>query len=477
MTVARLGDLKSLIESAMSEWQIPALAIAVIVEDEPVLIEAYGMRDLEAGLVASIDTQFLLCSVTKTFTATGLGMLVDDGRLDWNRPVRDYLPEFSLSDQVAGERSTVLDLLCHRTGLPAHDWIWMSGDRSRQDMFAALRFLKPSCDFRAAFQYQNLGYVAAGMVAERITGQSWEDFTRHRIMRPLGITGFGFSIEDLQRSVDFAWPYIKVGERRERTKLWPIKATPAGGITMSLSGMTNFLRFHLGQGCFDGAQLLSPTTIRSLQTPLIHTGWSDFDEVGSQHYGLGFECHHYRGERVVRHDGGWIGWGTFMSMLPDRRIGTVILTNFTWSLLPEVLSYTVFDRLCGNDPISWLDRLRKQMRELQAKEAEEQRIHADARKSSTRPTHALADFVGEYEHPGYGRMTIELDGDDLHCRFYRLTAKLTHRHYDTFELPANPHTPLVEPLPLTFVYDRQGNINRLCTPMEPLVADIEFVRV
>src|SRR5262249_17499575 len=173
-------------------------------------------------------------------------------------------------------------------------------------------FLRPNCDFRLAFQYQNLGYVVAGMVAERITGQSWEDFTRDRIMRPLGIADFGFSIEALASYDDFASPYIMASEQRQRVPRWPIKATPAGGITMSLAGMTNYLRFHLNQGRFNGTQLLSPTTVRSLHTPLVHTGWSDFDEVGSQHYGLGFECQHYRGERLVRHDGGWVGWGTLL---------------------------------------------------------------------------------------------------------------------------------------------------------------------
>jgi CubicO group peptidase (beta-lactamase class C family) len=170
-------NLDALVREAMDEWQVPGLALAVTRDGEGDWVKAYGLRDVEAGLPVTEDTQFILCSVTKSFTALGLAMLVDEGRLDWEKPVRDYLPEFRLHDAVATERVTVIDLLCHHTGLPRHDWIWMPADISRAEMLAALRYLEPSKDIRAAYQYCNLGYVAAGMVAERISGQTWEDFT------------------------------------------------------------------------------------------------------------------------------------------------------------------------------------------------------------------------------------------------------------------------------------------------------------
>jgi CubicO group peptidase (beta-lactamase class C family) len=130
------------------------------------------------ALPVTEDTQFILCSVAKSFTALGMAMLVDAGRLDWAKPVRDYLPEFRLDDAVAMECVTTIDLLCHHTGLPRHDWLWMPGDISRAEMLEALRYLELSKDIRAAYQYCNLGYVAAAMVTERISGQTWEDFTR-----------------------------------------------------------------------------------------------------------------------------------------------------------------------------------------------------------------------------------------------------------------------------------------------------------
>jgi len=133
MTGGALDDLDLLIGEAMEEWQIPGLALAVVADGEPACLKVYGQRDVEAGLPVTVDTQFLLCSITKSFTAMGLGMLVDERRLDWTKPVREYIPEFRLQDPIATDRVTVQDLLCHHSGLPRHDWVWMPGDQSREE--------------------------------------------------------------------------------------------------------------------------------------------------------------------------------------------------------------------------------------------------------------------------------------------------------------------------------------------------------
>ena len=144
MTNTLPENLDALVREAMDEWQVPGLALAVARDGEGDWVKAYGLRDVEAGLPVTEDTQFILCSVTKSFTALGLAMLVDEGRLDWAKPVRDYLPEFRLHDAFATEHVTTIDLLCHNTGLPRHDWIWMPADISRSEMLEALRYLEPS---------------------------------------------------------------------------------------------------------------------------------------------------------------------------------------------------------------------------------------------------------------------------------------------------------------------------------------------
>jgi CubicO group peptidase (beta-lactamase class C family) len=470
-------DLDSLIHDAMAEWQIPGLAIAVVHRDAPVMVKAFGQRDVAAGLPVDTDTQFILCSVTKSFTATGLAMLAEERRLDWRKPVREYLPEFRLHDPIATDRITVMDLLCHHSGLPRHDWVWMPGDLSRQQLLAALRYLEPSRDIRQAFQYQNLGYLAAGMVAERITGQSWEDFTRARILAPLGMRHIGFSTEDLERAPDSARPYIMVDDECRRSALWPIRDTPAGGINAAISDMVNYLRFHLAGGSFDGVQLLAPAAIRMMQTPRAYVARSEFAEIGDQHYGLGLGCHHYRGERAVGHGGGWVGWSTRMDMLPDRNLGVVVLTNRAPSPVPQMLCHAVFDRLCDKEPIPWFERFRARRRQFLAQQQEDRETRDAIRKVAARPSHALADYAGDYEHPGYGRIAVELAGEALHWRFRGISGPLVHRHYDVFEVPENPGTLSPDLLTISFGYDREGNIDRLTAPFEPLVSDIVFRRL
>jgi CubicO group peptidase (beta-lactamase class C family) len=291
---AFVPDLEALIAEAMDEWKIPGLAIAVVQNGQVALVKAYGLRDVEAGLPVTTDTQFAICSITKSFTSTGLALLVDERRLDWKKPVRDYIPEFRLHDAVATDRITVRDLLCHHSGLPRHDWIHMPADLSSAQMLAAMRYLEPSDDIRSIFQYQNLGYLVAGMVAERISGQSWTEFTRVRLTDKLHMT-VTFTAQDLAAAADAAAPYAMDGDARLRAKLWPISTTASGGINTSIADFANWLRLHLDKGEFEGQRLLSPGLIRELQTPRVHVMASEFAEIGDTHYGLGFSSHSYRG--------------------------------------------------------------------------------------------------------------------------------------------------------------------------------------
>jgi len=471
-----IPDLELLIADAMDEWRIPGLALAIVQNGATALVTGYGLRDVEAGSKVTTDTQFMICSITKSFTSTGLALLVDERRLDWNKPVRDYIPEFRLHDAVATDRITVRDLLCHQSGLPGHDWVHMPGDLSPAQMLAAMRYLEPSDDFRSTFQYQNLGYLVAGMVAERVSGQTWCEFTRARLTDKLQMN-VTFAAEDLLAAADAAVPYAMDGDTRLRAKLWPIRTTPAGGINTSIVSFANWLRLHLDKGEFEGQRLLSPAAIGHLQTPRVHISASEFAEYGDAHYGLGFGVHNYRGERVVSHGGGWIGWGTLMTMMPDRGVGVGVFTNCDGSAVPEIIANYVFDRACGKEPIPWLDRRREQRRKVVAQLDVDRQTRKATRRLNTRPSHDLADYAGPYGHPGYGRMTITHVEGKLHWAYRGMAEPLAHRHYDTFELPEAPGRLFPDRLAISFSADREGNIASLAAPFEPLVKDIVFTRI
>jgi CubicO group peptidase (beta-lactamase class C family) len=370
----------------------------------------------------------------------------------------------------------VRDLLCHHSGLPRHDWIWLPGDLSPAQMLTAMRYLEPSDDIRSTHQYSNLGYLVASMVAERVSGQSWSEFTRARLTDKLHMN-VTFTVEDLAAAADAAVPYAMDGDTRLRAKRWPIRATAAGGINTSIASFVSWLRLHLDNGEFEGQRLLSPALIQQLQAPRVHVGGPEFAEFGDMHYGLGFGTHIYRGERVVSHGGGFIGWGTLMALLPDRGVGVAVFTNRDPSAVPQMLADHVFDRVCGKEPIPWLDRYRERYRKFLAQIDVDRRARKATRRPNTRPSHDLADYAGDYDHPGYGRITITHAEGELHWTYRGMSEPLAHRHYDTFELPEARGRLLPDRLAISFSTDREGNIASLAAPFELLVEDIVFTRV
>jgi len=476
-TIASLiPELDALAAEAMAEWQVPAITLAVVQDGETTLLRAWGQRDVEAALPATPETQFTICSITKTFTATALALLVDEGRLDWTKPVGDYIPEFRLHDPVATERVTVRDLLCHHSGLPRHDWIWIPADLSPTEMMLALRHLEPARDIRTDFQYNNLAYNAAGIVAERISGLSYQEFIRTRLTDRLNMP-VSFSAEEYAAAENAAVPYlVERGDVRSRSKFFPIATLAAGAITTSIASMANWMKFLLAEGEFEGRRLLSAKLIHEMQAPRVYESSPEFDEFGHGHYGLGFRSTTYRGERVVGHTGGWLGWSTQMRLVPGRNLGIAVFTNTGGNSICPILINRICDHLAGKEPVPWLDRLRDLHRKAVTQQQSDEAAKPAARKPDTRPSHDLADFCGAYQHPAYGRVVITLDGEALHWAWRGTKSKLAHRNYDSFQLPyvfgdLNP-----DDLVITFTTDRDGNIAGLSAKLEPQVSDIVFTR-
>jgi hypothetical protein len=223
------------------------------------------------------------------------------------------------------------------------------------------------------------------------------------------------------------------------------------------------------------ARLVSSARLKALYKPRVYTGKSHFAEIGESHYGLGLATHHYRGERVVSHSGGWIGWGTLMSLVPERRFGVTVLINSNCAPVTEIVRNAILDHLIGKDAIPWFDRFRESRRAYVAQRP----VDVAAKRASRRtdaPSRPLGVYVGDYVDPAYGRVTVEAAGDALAFRYRGMSGALIHRHYDAFELDEQPETLWPDGLAVTFLYDREGRIDRLLAPLEPNVADIVFHR-
>lgn len=470
-----IPELDRLAIDVMGDWKVPSAALAVVQGGEMVLARAYGHRNIEANLPATTATQFLIGSITKSFTAAAVALLHNEGRLDWTKPVRDFIPEFRLHDAVATERVTVRDLLCHQSGLPRHDWVWLPGDRTPAELLSAMRYLEPSGDIRAAWQYNNLCYNVAGLLVERVSGQGYEDFVRARLTDKLGMT-VNFTLDDLEASADAARPYAIHEETRQPAIRLAVGTTAAGAMNTSATDLANWMRLHLGKGEFGDERLLPATLIEALHAPRVYYSDPAPAEFGQAHYGLGLRSQTYRGDRLVWHGGGLVGWGARMTLVPDFGIGVAVLTNRSPSEVPTTLTCHIIDRLRGRVPIDWRERFRKKREGLLAKMMADKNAPDKARHTNTRPAHDLVNYGGNYEHPAYGTMSIDVRDGGLHWSWRGMFATMIHRHYETFELPEAPDRLLPDRLAITFLTDRDGNIVSLSAPLEPMVKDIIFTR-
>jgi dipeptidyl aminopeptidase/acylaminoacyl peptidase/CubicO group peptidase (beta-lactamase class C family) len=479
----KLASLDAFIEAAMKEWKVPGLAIAVVHDGKVIHSKGYGLRDVERQLPVTPQTIFAIGSISKSFTVTGLATLADEGKLDWDKPVRGYVHDFQLHDKIATEQMTTRDLVTHRSGLPRHDFVWYGNSNlSRKDLFGRLRHLEPNKEFRSTWQYQNLMYMTAGIVAEQLSSQPWEEFTRRRIIEPLGMEHTNFSVTDSQKTDDFALPYSKIKDDVKRVPFHNIDAVgPAGSINSNVAAMIKYVQLHLAKGRHADRQILSTAQADAMQTPQMvmppNPQAATGEELGDMSYGMGLMISSYRGTKYVEHGGGIDGFVALMSFLPRKRAGVIVLTNLSGSNpVPTVVTRRVYDLLLGLEPVDWAGRIRLQ--QLQAKVAADaaKKSSATDRKTGTAPSHALADYAGKYEHPAYGTITIELDGSVLRIKAAGgLTSSLDHYHYDIFESAEDP-TGRFDQRKIAFHYNKRGDIDRLTVPFEPNVSDIVFTR-
>ncbi len=478
--------IRETIERLRLEWRVPGTAVGIVHEGETILNEGFGLRDVAKGLPVTPETLFAVGSTTKAFVATALGILVDEGRLAWDTPVREYLPNFKLFDSFATERMTPRDLLTHRSGLPRHEKMWYNSPASRAELVQRLRYLQPAYDFRTVWHYQNMMFVTAGYLVEVITGQTWENFTRERILKPLGMKATNFSVDDSEKFHDAARPYLirKGSDTPEEIPFYNLdNCGPAGSINSNLNDFLTWLHVNLNEGKYANGVIVKPETLAEIHKPQMVIHDPAYKKITGEDfltYALGWFVGTYRGHTIVRHSGGIDGFITQFGFLPAKKTGVVIFSNLNETSLPGVLMYTLLDHLLGLEPRDWNGRLRELNNEFEDGQEKAHEASWEARIKDTRPSHALADFVGVYEHPGYGLAQIEWADEGktrLQVRLNNMPSPLTHYHYDVFEL----FNDLYEDnryIKLNFFTALDGTIGGFSAQLEltPGIEAIRFVR-
>ncbi len=423
--------------AALDLWKVPGLALVIVHGDRVVHLKGYGVESLESKTPTSPDTIFPLASCTKPFTATLLAALVDDGKLAWNDPVRKHLPYFRLKDPFANERATLRDLLCHRTGLGAHDMLWYRSALPIEERVRKLALLDPVCDFRTEFHYQTIAFGAAGLAGERAAGRPWAELMTERIFRPLGMASS--SAAEPAGTKTLASPHrLEPDGRVKRIPRYSlVDADPAGSVHSTARDLAAFLRLQLKGGVHDGKPLVSRERIRDIQQPNVVVPCEGFtaklNPATTQiSYGLGWIVQDYRGHKLILHGGAIDGFRAHLALLPDSHLGIGILSNLDGSLANFALANTLADLFLDLPPRPWNDEIFNLIELDRKADIARATTLRKNRPANARPRRPLADYVGDYADQAYGPCRVELENRGLLLKWGEKRCPLEHYLDDLF---------------------------------------------
>jgi CubicO group peptidase (beta-lactamase class C family) len=441
----KLEGLDAYMTKVIKDWNAPGIGVGIVVNDKLVFAKGYGYRDYGKKLPFTASTVCPIASNTKLFTAIAAGMLVEEGKLTWDKPVRESVPVIRFYNDQLNNTVTLHDMLSHRTGVTRHDTIWYKSDFTRKQLFEKLKYLEPEEPMRETFLYNNLMFAAVGQMIELQSGKRWEDFVRERILAPLDMNATSYSIADMTKQPEHGVPFT---ERRDSFELYNIPyyediegVAPCGAIASNIQDLSHWLIALMNDGKYDGRQILPAEVLKSTLQPAIALPNTLAENKGywellNAAYGMGRETASYRGHLLTFHGGDLPGFHSQVSFMPREKIGVIVLVIGDHSApLYNLVGYNVYERLLGMDLTPWSDRM-LDMR-LKSKQAgKDARAKAgEDRVPNTKPSHALAEYAGDYENSAYGVMNIALKDNQLHFDFHKMRFPMTHFHYDRFDTP------------------------------------------
>lgn len=442
---AKLDGFDAYMAKTLKDWNAPGVGVGIVVNDKLVFAKGYGYRDYEKKLPFTAGTMSPIASNTKLFTAVAAGMLVEEGKLTWDKPVRDSVPSIRFYNDQLNNSVTLRDMLSHRTGITRHDTIWYKSDFTRKELFEKLAYLEPEQPLRQRFLYNNLMFAAAGYLIELQSGKTWEQFVRERILEPLQMTSTSYSIADMLKRPEFG---VGFTERRDSFELYRIPyyediggVAPCGAIVSNIEDMSHWLIALMNGGKYNGRQVLPPEVLKATLEPAIALpnvgletrGWA---EVLNAAYGMGRETASYRGHLITLHGGDLPGFHTQVSFMPQEHIGVIVFEIGNHSQpLYNIVTYNVYERLLGMSLTPWSERQLDIRLKNKKAETESRTKKNEGRVPDTKPSHALADYAGSYENTAYGVMKIGLKDNQLQFDFHKIRMPMTQFHYDRFDTP------------------------------------------
>lgn len=432
--------LDTYLETAVKAYNLPSLSIGIVKDGEIIFQKSYGFLKNGEETKADENSIYGIASLSKAFTTACIAMLVDEGKLKWDDRVIDHLPYFELHDTHVTANFTIRDLLSHRSGLATFDGdvLWYGTDYSREEIVRRIRSLPLKQDFRADYGYQNIMFITAGELIEAVSGKSWDDFVTERIFKPLDMDRSYTSFGDINLADNMTYPHLK-GKTISHLSYDNSGATAA--IHSNVDDLCNWIKFWLNKGIIGTDTLLSTTSINELhmQHTVIRT--SGFDAHNGTHfkgYGMGWFLMDYNGKKVIHHGGGLPGYISKIALVPEEKLGMIVLTN-DMSWLPSALMYKIIDVFTKEDieERDWATEYLGYSDNNDKREAEKVTLRHNARVEKTKFSKNLSDYAGVYEDEMYGKAIIAVKGKTLHLEMVPtkklFTADLNHWHYDTFQ--------------------------------------------
>lgn len=436
--------LSEYFKKAILHWNVPGMAVGIVHNDSIVLLQGYGVRETGRPEIVDGNTVFAVASNTKSFTATAIGILIDEGKLKWDDKVIDHLPWFRLYDPYVTEHITIRDLLSHRSGLVTFsgDLIWYGSSYSREEIIRRASFLKPGHGFREKFGYSNIMYLTAGQIVEKISGLNWDEFITQRILVPLNMHNTFTSISRLDLKGNTAIPHNAINDSAFSIHYlnWD-NIGPAGSLNSSAADMLKWIQLQLGKGTVNGNTIISEKRLREMYSPQTIQNVSPFSEKTwpSTHfksYGLGWALMDYHGRKVISHSGGYDGMISYTCFVPEENLGFVILTNQNSSLYYP-LAYKILDTYLSASSTDWSDFFLNLQKDAKEEEKLQKQKDSLSYIPGTSPSLALKDFAGTYRSTAYGDVKVELIHDQLHLKFIpspMFTSPMKHWQYNTFSI-------------------------------------------
>jgi CubicO group peptidase (beta-lactamase class C family) len=415
-------SLDSYVERAMNEWQIPGMAVCIVKNGKVVLMKGYGKKELGGTDKVDENTLFMIGSNTKAFTATALCLLEHDKVLSLDDKVTRWIPEFRLENKAAGEQAIIRDLLCHRIGFKTFqgDFTYWTSNLSRKEVIEKMGHIKAVYPFRTVWGYTNAAFLTAGEIIPKATGKQWEDFIREKIFTPLGMTGTLALSRDLPNAANKSAPHTLAEGRLEKIPYCEIdNLASAGSISSSVNDMSKWVLMQLNNGKYNNQQIIPQSVIEETRKPnsIIGEGNFLYNEGHFSLYGLGLVLEEYQGRKIVSHDGGVNGFVSSVTMLPEEKLGIIVLTNTDQNDLFEALKWEIMDAYLKLPYRNYSKVFLNFYNNHKKEEEKQDKILRDSAALHLKTSLPLNAYTGNYSNEVYGNMAVVLEKNELRMKF------------------------------------------------------------